>query len=177
MIITFKTLAYLLVAVLFIGCAANQAETNTSNPKVEEGTTGVQQDDKDPAGKYGKEIDESGVMTYAELKQQVESTDGNVNTKIVGTINQCCQKKGCWMKVDLGGGNEVMVTFKDYGFFVPKNCSGREVVMEGIAFIDTVSVDMLQHYAEDTGKPQEEIDAITEPEIKLAFEAEGVIIK
>ena len=49
--------------------------------------------------------------------------------------------------------------------------------MEGVAKLDTVEVDVLKHYAEDAGKSQDEIDAITEPEIKLAFEAVGVKIK
>ena len=39
------------------------------------------------------------------------------------------------------------------------------------------SVEELKHYAEDAGETQEVIDAITEPEISLAFEAKGVIIK
>ena len=56
-------------------------------------------------------------------------------------------------------------------------CGGRDVIMAGRAFYDTTTVDMLQHFAEDAGKPQEEIDAITEPELALSFEATGVIIK
>ena len=38
-------------------------------------------------------------------------------------------------------------------------------------------MDMLKHYAEDEGKSQEEIDAISEPEFAYTFEAIGVIIK
>ena len=49
--------------------------------------------------------------------------------------------------------------------------------MQGMAYMDTTSVDMLRHLAEDAGKSQEEIDAITQPELTLAFEATGVVIK
>jgi hypothetical protein len=36
---------------------------------------------------------------------------------------------------------------------------------------------MLKHMAEDEGKSQEEIDAITEPKMEYTFVAGGVIIK
>lgn len=69
------------------------------------------------------------------------------------------------------------VTFKDYGFFVPMDSKGSEVIMQGKAFADTVTVDMLKHYAEDAGKSTEEIEAITEPEVAIAFEATGVLVE
>jgi hypothetical protein len=49
--------------------------------------------------------------------------------------------------------------------------------MKGYATVDTVDVEMLRHFAEDAGKSQDEIDAITEPEYELTFEATGVLIK
>jgi tRNA (Thr-GGU) A37 N-methylase len=70
----------------------------------------------------------------------------------------------------------MMVHFKDYGFFVPKDCSGKKLVMEGIAFIDVTPVSQLKHYAEDAGKSKEEIEKITEDEKELTFEASGVLL-
>jgi hypothetical protein len=69
------------------------------------------------------------------------------------------------------------VTFKDYGFFMPLNSAGRSLVLSGIAMNDTTSVETLRHYAEDAGKSKEEIEAITEPEVELVFEATGVYIR
>jgi hypothetical protein len=69
------------------------------------------------------------------------------------------------------------VTFKDYGFFVPKDSKGKEVVIEGIAMRKVTPVDELRHYAEDAGKSPEEVAAITEPVQELAFEAVGVLLK
>ena len=34
----------------------------------------------------------------------------------------------------------------------------------------------MKHFAQDAGKPQEEIDAITEPELSLDFMADGVLV-
>jgi hypothetical protein len=37
-----------------------------------------------------------------------------------GVIKEVCQQKVCWMKVDVGNGEEMLVRFKRYAFFVPK---------------------------------------------------------
>ena len=71
----------------------------------------------------------------------------------------------------------IMVRFKDYGFFVPLDASGKEVIVKGKAYVNKVSVADLKHYAEDAGKSEEEIAEITEPKIEYAFEANGVLIK
>ena len=92
-----------------------------------------------------------------------------------GKIVDVCAKKGCWMTLDMGE-ETVMVRFKDYGFFVPTDASG-EVVINGKAFVNEISVDDLKHYAEDAGKSAEEIAKITEPEITMSFEADGVLLK
>ena len=50
-------------------------------------------------------------------------------------------------------------------------------IMEGEAFFDTITVDMLKHYAEDAGESEDVIEAISEPELRLAFTATGVMIE
>jgi hypothetical protein len=70
----------------------------------------------------------------------------------------------------------VMVKFKDYGFFMPKNIAGEEVIVEGVAFVEEVSVDEQRHYAEDAGKSPDEIAEITEPKRTLSFISSGVLI-
>ena len=124
----------------------------------------------------GKKISEEGAITVQEMIEQMGDKK-KMKTKIKAEVISCCQKKGCWMQVDLGDGELMRVRFKDYGFFVPFDSPGKTAIMEGVAFYDEVSVGMLQHYAEDAGKSKEEIEAITESEYKLAFEATGVILK
>ena len=72
----------------------------------------------------------------------------------------------------------LMVRFKDYGFFVPKEgVEGRNAIVQGEAYYDTLTVELLQHYAQDAGKSEDEILSITEPEYNFLFEASGVIIQ
>ena len=79
------------------------------------------------------------------------------------------------MKVDLGD-EESMIRFKDYAFFVPKDIAGQEAIIEGVAFIEEVSVETLKHYAEDDGKSPEEIAKITEPKKTLSIVSSGVLL-
>ena len=126
---------------------------------------------------YGEEIDDAGAITYAEMMEQLKSND-TVNVKLSGEIDKTCQMKGCWMEVNVAEGQDPMrVTFKDYGFFVPKEgVEEHATIFEGQAYVDTISVDALRHYAQDSGASAEEIEAITEPEVVVTFEASGVLI-
>ncbi|MCL6294581.1 DUF4920 domain-containing protein [Jejuia spongiicola] len=101
----------------------------------------------------------------------------SINSKMIATVNKVCQAKGCWMTLNLGDDKEVMVKFKDYGFFMPKDIGGKEVVINGKAYVKEVSVDEQRHYAEDEGKTAEEIASITEPKRTYSFEADGVLLK
>lgn len=125
---------------------------------------------------FGDSINEEDAVEINSLLALMEGQD-SVKVKLSGVVNSSCQKKGCWMKMDMGNGEEMRVSFRDYGFFVPTNLGGEEAVIEGVAYIDTIDVQFLKHLAEDAGKSQEEIDAISEPEISVNFTADGVIIK
>jgi hypothetical protein len=125
---------------------------------------------------FGEMIDAEGAKTMADLSAEMEGKD-SLTIKVAAVAQDVCKKKGCWMKVETASGDMMRVTFKDYGFFVPKDITGKEVVMEGTAYADTTSVEDLRHYAEDGGATEEEIAAITEPEIATTFVATGVMIK
>lgn len=100
----------------------------------------------------------------------------NTTVKVEGEVESVCQAAGCWMKIKLADGNTMRVTFKDYGFFVPKDIAGKKVVFEGVPTVKSTSVKELQHYAEDAGKSKEEIAQITSPKTELTFVANGVLV-
>ncbi len=125
---------------------------------------------------YGDKITADGAIPASSIVSRMKGAD-SLAIKITGTITSVCQHKGCWMQVDIGGGKAMRVTFKDYAFFVPKNISGKTVILDGHAYNTTTSVAQLRHYAQDAGKSEAEISKITEPEVNLAFEARGVIVK
>lgn len=124
---------------------------------------------------YGEKISAKGAVPSRKIVKLLKK-EGTVETKVKGTILACCQKKGCWLMMDIGNGQKMRVKFKEYGFFVPKDSQGDKVVIEGIAQKEIIDVATLQHYAEDAGKSKEEIEAITQPRENYTFVAKGVII-
>ncbi len=125
---------------------------------------------------YGEEITPEGAAKASELLVMLDGKD-SVQVKVTGTINEVCQKKGCWMNVGMGEDQEMLVRFRDYGFFVPMDSEGRTATMEGWAKMEEQSVEWLRHKAEDAGASEEEIAMITEPEMSVSFMASGVIIQ
>ena len=100
----------------------------------------------------------------------------SLNTRFEAEVVEVCQNKGCWMRVNLPNDGTVMVRFKDYGFFVPKDISGRKVVVEGKAFVSEVDQAERRHMAEDAGASEAELAAIQGSEFQKGFEATGVRI-
>lgn len=129
----------------------------------------------DSTKNFGKTISAEGATNVQNLSVDSKTAE-NFTGKVTGTVVSVCQNKGCWMKLDAGNGQTMMVTFKDYGFFVPKDITGQTVVIDGVAQMKTVSVEEQQHYAKDAGKTQAEIDAITQPKTELSFVADGVLL-
>ena len=128
---------------------------------------------------YGEKIGHESVIGFNELINKM-SKEEEVEAVVSGKVESVCQAKGCWMNIISPDGkveDEMFVKFKDYGFFMPLDISGREVVMRGKAYKEETTVDELRHYAEDEGKSAEEIALIIEPVIELKFMADGVILK
>lgn len=125
---------------------------------------------------YGAMINDDGVITVEEAIGQLQSKE-EAKVKVKGTVETVCKKKGCWMNVQSAAGESIFVRFEDYGFFMPLDCEGAEVIMEGVVFKEITPVDELKHYAEDEGKSKEEIAAITEPKEEFKFTATGVLMK
>ena len=124
---------------------------------------------------YGAKINSANAVEVNILEENLV-TNPTFTGKVKGTVVSVCQEKGCWMKLEQTDGEGIMIRFKDYKFFVPKNISGKEVVLQGVAKMTTTSVEMLKHYAEDAGKNKEEIDKITEPKREIEFIASGVLV-
>jgi hypothetical protein len=161
---------------------AVEAEAATPEQQATEAKLSEMAKETKPAFKYaafGSKITADKALTKEQMTQKYASLKkgDTVNVKFKSKIMSVCKKKGCWMKMDLADNKESFIRFKDYGFFVPLNADNSEAVVSGKAFIDVISIDELKHYAKDGGKPQEEIDKITQPKVTYAFQADGVLIQ
>ena len=128
---------------------------------------------------YGEDFNNQNTLTSAETEKEFKNIKPGDTLHIAfsSTVNEVCKEKGCWMQLDLPQEDDVMVKFKDYGFFVPKDIEEKEVVVNGKAYVAEVSVEEQKHYAEDKGQTAEEVAAITQPKRTLSFLANGVLIK
>ncbi|WP_298426038.1 DUF4920 domain-containing protein [uncultured Kordia sp.] len=161
-----------LILLAFVAC-----KDAKNNEKTAEETKEVKGKDMAYAS-FGDKIDAENVLTIGQINEKYNNlkVGDTLDVKFTSNINSVCSKKGCWMRLDLGEEKEVMVKFKDYGFFMPLDAKG-EVIVNGKAFVQETSVDELKHYAEDAGKSAEEIAEITEPKKTLSFVADGVLLK
>ncbi len=128
---------------------------------------------------FGKKITAANALSSEAMLEKFNQLTPKDTLEVTfkSFTKRVCQKKGCWMTLDLGQNKEAMVRFKDYGFFVPLDSERKHVIVNGKAYIKTTSVEELRHYAEDAGKSQEQIAKITTPKNTLAFEADGVLIR
>ena len=160
----------IVLSFVILACNSAKKDTNKEN-KIVENTTYNSFGDTVSASDYLSSND--ALSNYKALK-----LGDTINLKFNANIKEVCSKKGCWMTLPAGNDDEtIMVRFKDYGFFMPLDAAGKEVIVAGKAFVNEVSVADLKHYAEDAGKSSEEIANITEPAMEFAFEANGVLLK
>lgn len=163
---TSKIVLTLMTVSFFYACGAKEEKKEENKEEAKEEVS------KDTL--LGVEITKEGAISPAEFLTAFQGKD-SMEAKIAGTIDEVCQKKGCWMTMDLGNGQKMRISY-DYKFLMPLNSAGLPIVIEGMAYVDTISVADQKHYLEDEAASQEEIDAITEPEINISFLAKGVIL-
>lgn len=127
---------------------------------------------------FGDKILADKALTKEQMLQKYKTLKAGdtVAVKFKSKIKEVCSKKGCWMALELPGGKESFVKFKDYAFFVPLNAADQEAIVSGKAFVSETSVAQLRHYAQDGGESQEAIAKITQPKIEYKFMADGVLI-
>lgn len=124
---------------------------------------------------YGKAITKDKAITLASLNQELKK-DTVYTGKVTGEVTEVCTKKGCFMKLKQANGEDIMVRFKDYAYFMPQNIVGKKVVIEGVAKVSETSVERLRHYAADAGKSQKEIAKIRKPKKDVTIMADGVLV-
>ncbi len=151
----------LLFAVMVISC-----KTAEPTAKTEDGAF------------FGEEFKLAKATNVQSAIQGLSSKD-TLNIQLSGMVESVCKKRGCWTNVitENKPDEAFFVKFKDYDFFLPMDCEGQDVIMQGKAFKEITPIEELRHYAEDAGKSEEEIAAITQPKEEYKFMASGVFLK
>jgi len=100
---------------------------------------------------FGSTLPEAGApLSLGDLmkdKQTYLDQEVMVETRIA----KVCQKKGCFF-VAQEGPSTARVSFKDYGFFIPTDSGGKNVVLLGTFSRKSISEEQAEHYAADLGE-------------------------
>jgi len=173
---TLRLASLFLALVLVAGCT----ETATDAPIA----TPVAAADYTPYGEPLALDDGTPTLTPSALLADPAAYDGET-VRVEGTIAEMCKMMGCWLTLrdaDAEAGETVRVRVPTdssgtYVYTFPTDLGMIDAVVEGTVSVDTMSVDELRHYAEDEGRPQEEIDAITEPKPTVVLTAHGALVE
>jgi hypothetical protein len=134
--------ALLLVSPLGFGAAARQAEkaSKRDSSKAESGQI----------IKRGAPIGKSPAVKFADVLKEPQKFAGK-SVRIEGVVERVCKREGCWMEIaPKPGAQTVRVTFKDHGFFVPKDATGK-FRAEGEFSVKVLSRGEVDHLVNDDG--------------------------
>jgi hypothetical protein len=125
--------------------------------------------------RFGAPVSAGPALTAQNLLADPKKFDDQ-DIKLTGQVSGVCQNKGCWMTIGTGepGAATVRVRFKDYGFFVPKDCMGKTAVVQGHFKMTTLSVAEAQHYADDAARAGAAPARVSAPQASLSLMATGV---
>ncbi|MES2588941.1 MAG: DUF4920 domain-containing protein [Bacteroidota bacterium] len=135
----------------------------------------VKKEEKIEMVSYGPaKVDQTKAVSVDELISEMNKTKEDTEFTIEAEISEVCNAAGCWINIKKADGSSLMARFKDHFTIPTKTKIGTKAFLSGIAYWDTITVEMRQHFAEDAGKTKEEIAQITEPSFELSFEADGI---
>lgn len=113
-------------------------------------------------------------VTLKEATTQFDKYKGQ-NISLTGNVKKVCQSSGCWFELAQND-QAVRITMKDYGFTVPKDILNKAVTVVGVMESKELPVKVVKHYLKDEGRPQSEIDKVTQPQKTFEFVANGVAL-
>lgn len=124
---------------------------------------------------FGEKFDTSGAVLPKEFKNTFSYKD-STEIKVKAYVNKTCKKNGSWMVLNLEDGDEMRVSFKDYGFFVPKNADNYLAIVKGHIHLDSLAHKKMRQGSLESEPNQKNTDSTKQDKVKLGFEASGVML-
>ena len=120
---------------------------------------------------YGSAIDENvKQLSFGDLLGNAESVNNTIVT-VRGVVAEVCQAMGCWMVMTDGTTSVRAKT--GHNFFLPKDISGKEVIITGTFKMTEISEDDAKHFNEESSNPKDESE-IVGPQQVLVIDATGI---
>ncbi len=162
------TAIYLLLALVLGACGSEQA---ADAPEATDALT--------PYDVYGEAFSVEGAVPVQAVVAERHHYLGRA-VKIEGTVAEVCQMAGCWLTLQTGDGDNIRILVArkengDYAFTVPKDISGRRVVVQGMLAEEILLEGTQRHLAQDAGRTVD--DQTLVPKAELQVTAQGVLIE
>lgn len=172
----------LALALALFGCSQPQPAQPpgaATQPATARGATPDTRDAVDPDGvvRRGEALSGAEAITVAQALASAEGLAGKT-VKLTGPVGTVCAKKGCWFALKGEDGQNIRITAKGYGFFVPKDAVGLTATVEGELEVKTLDVATAQHFEDDaaeaTGAAARKVEA---PVREVSVVAAGLEMK
>ena len=80
--------------------------------------------------KFGAAVKVKKAVDIAKLAKNPARFAGKT-VKLEGTVKEVCQGRGCWVEVEANGAS-FLARSLDESVLLPKDCKGRQVVVQGV---------------------------------------------
>jgi hypothetical protein len=101
--------------------------------------------------KRGAPIGDTKLVAFADALKEPQKFAGKA-VVIEGVVDRVCKMEGCWMEIGpAAGAPTIRVTFKDHGFFVPKDADGLKFRAVGEFTIRKLDKEMVEHLVKEDG--------------------------
>ena len=136
--------------------------------------TGATSQPADGVIRRGVPLSKKEALSVSKVISQAQKHAGNY-VKVLGAVKSVCKKKGCWFVLQGSGDGSkfVRVTMK-HSFFVPTDCEGKAVTVEGTFRSVPLPEAARKHLAEDGG---EDPNTVKGSAVELTMVASGVSIE
>lgn len=100
---------------------------------------------------FGARVDDTGEPVS--LRELVRADDEQAGREVLlrTRIAKVCRKKGCFF-IARDGNAVARITFADYGFFIPTDSAGKEVLLNGTFERREITAAQAKHYRDDLGE-------------------------
>ena len=166
MLINFHQMRYI-IPVIFAGTLLFSCSTS---PKTELKATGYIK-----GVVYGDSIKDENIIDLSSISTAFGKNE-ELDIKVKGKVDSVCADKICWLTMKLNTGDVMKIKFSDSVVAIPQNLQGKEVIVDGQAYKDTISVEDLLEEAKTTGKSKAEIAKIRTPKVQILYKAKGLVV-
>jgi len=123
---------------------------------------------------YGNPFEKTEAIAVDTLLSDSKKYTNN-ELLVTGRINKVCKKKGCWFVLQgSGDGSDFIRVTMKHSFFVPTDCEGKAVTVEGTFRSVPLPEAARKHLAEDGGEDPSKVKGSA---VELTMVATGVSIE